>query len=171
MLRNARLFPRPACLIFSLILVLSLASCTWLATTNHTETLLMDWSRGDLHYGPDFITLTSPCSNGDARCSCKLSIQATRSKDFAEYVASLPHGNVPVHFSALRRRRDGGMVGSKLLSVGDWTADQFPENDRLLKVSFTFRATDPNANQPASSSSPANCFSAPMVIVQNPSLP
>src|SRR5215472_987040 len=41
------------------------------APTSALVTLLMDWTRGDAHYGPDFIQLHSPCQQRvEKSCEC-----------------------------------------------------------------------------------------------------
>src|SRR4051812_38026844 len=71
------------------------------ATQGMPLTLWMDWTRGNAHYGADFIELHRPCeatmSHG---CECvadfKVISSKENSREFADYVASFERGKVPV---------------------------------------------------------------------------
>ena len=65
-------------------------------------TLSMDWSRGDAHYGPDFIQLRAPCQPpSEKSCECVADFKVISSKEdakeFANYVTSFERGKVPVN--------------------------------------------------------------------------
>ena len=149
--------------ILSLSAIITVSVCRASAQTNtvaskqdaNHATLSMDWSRGDAYYGPDFITLMSPCQGG-AECKCVLEFKATRSKEFADYVASLPHGKVPVVFDVLRSP-NGSVSAARLSNVGDWTGDRFRSpNDGLLSVR---RSASP-PQQSGKVNNPGDCFPA-----------
>jgi hypothetical protein len=118
----------------------------------------MDWTRGDGHYGPDSIFLTSACPGREAAdCSCIASFKSTRSKEFADHVTSFPHEKVPVVYDVWRDR-DGRFLAAKLERVGDWTSDRFRPNDGLLGVSHQFKPTSPGQKLSTQIHSPSDCF-------------
>jgi hypothetical protein len=105
-------------------------------------TVLMDWSRGDSHYGGDFIQLHRRCEASTVyACECvaafKVISSKKNSKEFANYVASFEHGKVPVVYSVFFND-DGQAQVARLVSVGDWTSDRFHQNDGILGVRFSF---------------------------------
>ena len=63
-------------------------------------TLDMNWTRGSLHYGPDFIHLRTPCQREGTSCECTMNFKVIssreNSKEFADYITSLEHGRVPL---------------------------------------------------------------------------
>lgn len=136
-------------------------------------TLSMDWTRGDPHYGPDFIQLNSPCqqqaekSSAAAQaglrvgCACvadfKVVSSSANSAEFANYVTSFGHGKVPVTYE-VRYGAEGIFLGARLLSVGNWTRDRFHPNDGLLGVKTTFHAASPGQVQRARIESLGECF-------------
>ena len=59
----------------------------------------MSWKRGDNHYGPDFVSLESPClGNVESGCFCSADFNVTTSKDFADYISSFGSNKVPVKY-------------------------------------------------------------------------
>jgi len=121
-------------------------------------TLSMRWARGDPHYGPNFIWLSTPClTSGDVPCECTMQFKGTNSKEFADYISSFGDGPVPVVYQVLYGS-DGLAHGNRLESVGNWQADRFPRNDRLLGISFTFKGGKPGQKQRANIHDPAGCF-------------
>jgi hypothetical protein len=130
--------------------------------TSVSETLLMDWTRGDAHYGPDFIQLHSPCQReAEKSCVCvadfKVISSGANSNEFANYVTSFGHGEVPVTYS-VRYSANGLFLGAQLLQVGNWTRDKFHPNDGLLGVKITFHAASPGQVQRAKIDNPGECF-------------
>ena len=66
-------------------------------------TLWMDWTRGHATYGPDSIALHTTCKRGNSpSCECFAEFRNTRSKEFADYVASFPHRKAPVVYEVDR---------------------------------------------------------------------
>lgn len=121
-------------------------------------TLSMKWARGDPHYGPNFIWLSKPClTSGDLPCECIMQFKETNSKEFADYISSFGDGPVPVVYQVLYGS-DGLAHGKRLESVGNWQADRFPRNDRLLGISSTFQGGKPGQKQTANIHDPADCF-------------
>lgn len=125
-------------------------------------TLSMDWTRGDAHYGPDFIQLNSPCQRQAERsCACvadfKVVSSSADSAEFANYVTSFEHGKVPVTYE-VRYGAEGIFLGARLLSVGNWTRDRFHPDDGSLGVKTTFHAASPGQVQRARIDSPGECF-------------
>lgn len=75
----------------------------------------MDWTRGDAHYGPDFIQLNSPCQRqAEKPCVCVADFKVVSSSanpaEFANYVTSFEHGKVPVTFE-VRYSAEGLFLG------------------------------------------------------------
>ena len=125
-------------------------------------TLSMDWSRGDAHYGPDFIQLREPCQlPAEKSCECVADFKVISSKanaaEFANYVASFEHAKVPVTYE-VTYSAEGLFLGARLLRVGNWTRDKFHPNDGLLGVKITFHAASPGQVQRAKIDSPGECF-------------
>lgn len=125
-------------------------------------TLLMDWSRGDAHYGPDFIQLREPCQlPAEKSCECAADFKVISSKassaEFANYVALFEHAKVPVTYE-VTYSAEGLFLGARLLRVGNWTRDKFHPNDGLLGVKITFHAASPGQVQRAKIDSPGECF-------------
>src|SRR5271168_4482114 len=102
-------------------------------------TLSMKWARGDPHYGPNFIWLSTPCRASDnVPCECTMEFKGIKSQAFADYISSF--GDVPVPVVYQVSYNANGFAGSaQLESVGTWQADRFPRNDRLLGISLTFK--------------------------------
>lgn len=155
---------------FSLIsLFLSLSWCLSPAQTKPAEnhpsritvvptTLWMDWTRGDLQYGRDFIALHAPCENQDiSECECNAAFKATRTKEFADYITSFPHGKVPVVYNVWRNP-DGRIVGVTLVRVGERTNDRTHPNDGLLGVGHTFKSGRPRQKESWKARGLENCF-------------
>lgn len=125
-------------------------------------TLLMDWSRGDAHYGPDFIQLRKPCRIPETKsCACVADFKVISSKEnsteFANYVTSFEHSKVPVTYE-VRYSAAGLFLGARLLSVGNWTRDKFHPNDGLLGVQIRFHTASPGQVQHGKIDSPGECF-------------
>jgi len=131
------------------------------SATSVLVTLLMDWARGDAHYGPDFIQLRSPCQPQTESCVCvadfKVASSSANSAEFANYVTSFEHGKVPVTYE-VRYSDEGPFLGARLLRVGSWTRDKFHPNDRLLGVKITFGPASPAQVQRTKIDSPGECF-------------
>jgi hypothetical protein len=80
--------------------------------------LEMSWKRGDNHYGPNFISLESPClSNSQSACFCSMDFKATTFKDFADHIESFGGNKVPVKYRVYYDRNPEP-VGASLESVG-----------------------------------------------------
>lgn len=84
-------------------------------------------------------------------------VQSDKSPEFADYVASFGESPVPAKFQLLYGR-DGEAKGFRLESVGNWPATKLKPNDRLLGVSYAFRALKPGAEQHVRHNDPADCF-------------
>jgi len=98
--------------------------------------LKMSWKRGDNHYGPNFISLESPClGNSQSGCFCSMDFKATTSKDFMEYIQSFGSNKVPVKYRVYYDRNPE-VVGAWLESVGTWPGKRFHDNERLLATGF-----------------------------------
>ena len=132
------------------------------SATSVSVTLLMDWTRGDAHYGPDFIQLRSPCQpQSEKSCVCvadfKVASSSANSAEFANDVTSFEHGKVPVTYE-VRYSDEGLFLGALLLRVGNWTRDKFLPNDGLLGVKITFRPASPGQVHRTKIDSPGECF-------------
>jgi hypothetical protein len=128
------------------------------AVRRKTVVLEMSWKRGDNHYGPNFISLESPClSSAVQGCSCVRDFKITTSKEFADYIASFGDAKVPVKYRVDYDRRDE-VVGAILEAVGEWPQERFHANEKSLAVTFRM-----SAHRPAGGhlSSPADCFPKP----------
>ncbi len=102
----------------------------------HKVILWMESQRGDAHYGPNFILLHRPCQDSrDGACECGMSFKALNSQEFADYISSFQDNRIPVTYDVFYDH-DGRPGGSRLASVGTWSRDRFPVNDRLLWVNF-----------------------------------
>jgi hypothetical protein len=158
------------CVLLLLIPCLSIPACPQAIDSAQKKpspnsvsvTLLMDWTRGDPHYGPDFIQLHSPCQReGEKSCVCVADFSVissgANSNEFANYVSSFEHGKVPVTYS-VRYSANSLFLGAQLLQVGNWTRDKFHPNDGLLGVRITFHAASPGQVQRAKIDSPGECF-------------
>lgn len=121
-------------------------------------TLSMKWARGDPHYGPNFIWLSTPCqASHNVPCECTMGFKVINSQAFADYISSFGDAMVPVVYQVLYGS-DGLAHGKRLESVGSWGADRFPRNDRLLAISFKFKGSKPGQKQTANIHDPADCF-------------
>lgn len=90
--------------------------------------------------GPDFLVLITPCKRDNSpSCECTAEFRNTRSKEFADYVASFPHGKVPVVYE-VGRDASGQVWGTRLSSVGNWSREKlaYPP-DGPLGVSHEFK--------------------------------
>src|ERR1700723_2685108 len=120
------------------LLLLSVMS---LGQTGTPVTLRMDWALGDSHYGPNFVSLQSKCANQASNCSCRMDFKVISSSPnsaaFADYIRSFGKGEVPVTFK-VQHGTDHRFLGAALMSVGDWSAEKFATNDRLLGVRLKF---------------------------------
>ena len=143
-----------------IILVISALAAPQTKTPLATQTIQMSWKRGDNYYGPNFIHLESSCpSNTDSRCFCSMDFKAVKSKEFADYIESFGARKVPVIFEVVYDR-DGEVAGARLLQVGNWSHDKFPENDTLLARGARFyrEQHSPPAKQKVKFRSPGDCF-------------
>jgi hypothetical protein len=123
-----------------------------------TVTLSMEWARGDPHYGPNFILLSTPCqASVDVPCECTMQFKTINSQEFADYISSFGDGLVPVVYQ-VSYGSDSLVRGTRLESVGTWRADRFHVNDRLLGTRYTFKGGKPGQKQPAKVHAPADCF-------------
>jgi hypothetical protein len=124
--------------------------------------LEMDWARGSPHYGPDFISLGTPCQRDGTSCECTMDFKVISSrenaKEFADYITSFDHGKVPVTYE-VAYGQDGVVHGARLLSVGDWKREKFQTNDTLLGVKIKFSPDGPR-KQSRNLSNPGDCFPA-----------
>ncbi|HEY3972820.1 MAG TPA: hypothetical protein VGM18_07435 [Candidatus Sulfotelmatobacter sp.] len=121
-------------------------------------TLSMTWGRGGLHYGPNFIWLAAPCQKSfSVPCECAMNFKVIRSQEFAEYISSFGSAPVPVTYR-VRYGSDGQAEAAKLDSVGNWQAERFPANDRLISIKFEFKKGQPSQKQETGYRSPADCF-------------
>lgn len=121
-------------------------------------TLSMKWTRGDPHYGPQYISLSTPCqASGDLPCECTMEFKVINSQEFADYIASFSSGAVPVVYE-VRYGPDLLAQGARLESVGSWQADRFHVNERLLGIRYTFKGGKIGQKQTAKFHSPADCF-------------
>jgi TonB family protein len=137
------------------------------AQTFTPVTLWMDWQRGNAHYGPNFIQLRQPCQNSDeVGCACRVRF-ATRSPEFADYIASFGDGKVPVVYQVIYSSK-GEAVGARFLSVGTWSRDKFPSpNDGLVGIEFRNEVPRKGQQTQHRVSLPAACF--PTVAGAKPS--
>lgn len=120
-----------------------------------TVLLQMSWKRGDSYYGPNFIHLESPClGNPEEGCSCFQDFKITRSKEFADYIASFGNSNVPVKYH-VDYDAEGQVVGAILESVGDWPEERFHINERSLGRSSRIVTRRPSMGK---FRMPADCF-------------
>jgi hypothetical protein len=139
------------------LLFLSLvSSCQW----GTPVTIRMSWTLGDTHYGPNFVSLQSKCTNQVSNCSCRMNFRVISSSPnsaaFADYIRSFGSSEVPVTFRVLRR--DHRVRGAALMSVGDWSSEKFKTNDRLLAIEIKFEPGKDRTN--VSFSNPGDCFPA-----------
>ena len=79
------------------------------------------------------------------------------SQEFADYISSFGDARVPVVYQVLYGPR-GTVQSARLESVGNWRADRFHTNDRLLEIHFNFQSGKPGQKQSANFRSPADCF-------------
>lgn len=135
-------------------------------------TLLMDWSRGDAHYGPDFIELRQPCQlPAEKSCECVADFKVISSKansaEFANYVASFEHAKVRVTYE-VTYSAEGLFLGARLLRVGNWTRDKFHPNDGLLGVKIRFMRQALGKSSARKSTAPGNVFLQTSVDASEP---
>ncbi len=99
-------------------------------------TLMMEWGRGDSHYGPDFVWLSQPCqSSNEIGCSCRVRF-ATRTQEFADYISSFGDRKVPVVYE-VTYNSNRQAIAAKFLTVGTWSRDKLTSpNDGLIGVVF-----------------------------------
>jgi hypothetical protein len=118
-------------------------------------TLLMDWTRGDLTYGPNFVQLQTNCQTAsDDSCKCIAAFYGADS-EFASYVESFSDKKVPVTYDVLYGA-NGQARGARLARVGTCQSSKFGKSDGLITIRFTSR------NRPghAHARLPANCSPA-----------
>lgn len=127
-------------------------------TNFHKVTLWMESQRGDAHYGPNFILLHTPCQDSrEGACECTMSFKVINSQEFADYVSSFRGNRIPVMYDVYYDR-DGRPGGNRLASVGTWSRDKFPVNDRLLGVGFRFQGGASKKRQQYNLHGSADCF-------------
>jgi hypothetical protein len=73
---------------------------------------------------------------------------------FAHYIRSFARNEVPVTFKVMRGA-DNRFLGASLISVGDWPAEKFRTNDRLLGVQIK---PEPAKEVSVPLNSPGDCF-------------
>jgi hypothetical protein len=131
-------------------------------------TLLMRWERGDSHYGPNVIRLRRPCQNSDdMTCSCRVRF-ATRSSEFADYIASFGKGEVPVIYQ-VTYGSDGQAVAVRFLSVGTWTRDKlYSPNDGLIGIEFRHESPQQGQRTRHRVKLPADCFPTLPRVIPSP---
>jgi len=121
-------------------------------------TLSMDWKRGDMYYGPNFIQLHTLCANSDDdRCECVADFKGTTTTEFADYISSFKNRQVPVTYFVWYGQ-DGQVGLARLASVGDWQRDRFGPNDGNIQTRLTFRPNNSGASRPAFFNAPSDCF-------------
>lgn len=121
-------------------------------------TLSMKWARGDPHYGPNSVWLSTPCQGSDnVPCECTMEFKAAKSLEFADYISSFGDALVPVVYQVLYGT-EGIAHSARLESVGSWQADKFNVNDRLLRIQFAFKGGKLGEKQKANFRAPADCF-------------
>ena len=117
-------------------------------------TLQMEWHRGDLYYGPNFISMSAPCQSASfENCECHASFKNKTSDEFADYIASFQGRKVPVTYDLYDVSQ--GHIGAKLVSVGTWRAERFRSNDGVLALGIT---GVPGKSLSAHAEDPGDCF-------------
>ena len=131
-----------------------------LAQTPTTVTLWMGWERGDPHYGHDVIRLRQPCQNSnEVGCVCRVRF-ATRSPQFADYIASFGENKVPVVYRVIYGS-NGQAIAANFLSVGTWSRDKLSSpNDGLIGIEFRNEVRQKGQQVRHRVSLPAACFSS-----------
>jgi len=86
-----------------------------------------------------------------------MSFKATNSQEFADYISSFNGNKVPVVYEVLYGP-DGRARRAKLASVGTWTSDRFPANDRLIGVSAKFEGNAVGVPQKLRLNGSEDCF-------------
>jgi hypothetical protein len=74
---------------------------------------------------------------------------------FADYIRSFGKIEVPVTFK-VRHGADHRILGTALMSVGDWSSQEFATNDRQLAVEVKFEPGKDRGRVPLNS--PGDCF-------------
>jgi hypothetical protein len=136
------------------------ASMHYLATAQSRKTVVleMSWSRGDPHYGPNFIHLESDClGTGESDCFCSVDFKVTTSKEFANYIESFGSKKVPVKYQ-VDYDRDHAIIGAGLESVGEWPTTRFHINETSLAIGFRFHR---QAYKVHHFHDPGDCFPKP----------
>ena len=62
-------------------------------------------------------------------CKCKAFFKAAESAEFANYIASFQNRKVPVTYDLYDVQ---GHIGAKLVTVGNWRAEQFHNDDGVI---------------------------------------
>jgi hypothetical protein len=129
------------------------------ARHQETAVLQMSWKRGDVHYGPNFIHLESPClSNTDSGCYCSNNFPKTRSKEFADYIESFGSKKVPVKYR-VDYDDNHQIIGAILESVGDWPEERFNIVEKSLSSGFRMVGTQSTGGVVhANVRNPSDCF-------------
>jgi hypothetical protein len=129
-----------------------------LCQTTIPVTLRMSWALGDARYGPNFLSLHTKCAKPALNCSCIMNFKVINSSPdsaaFAHYIRSFANNDVPVTFK-VSRGADNRFLGASLISVGNWPAEKFGGNDRLLGVQIK---TEPAKEVSVPLNSPGECF-------------
>jgi hypothetical protein len=138
-------------------LMLFCTSVAWPQSQSQV-TILMEWHRGDPYYGANFISLHLPCQNlQNGACECELNFKAIKSEEFANYISSFDTTRVPVTFDVVYGP-ESKLWGARLASVGKWSADRFPINDRFLGLKV-YRPGDTSKKiKRREFHQPADCF-------------
>jgi hypothetical protein len=149
--------PVGAAQIICLLFLPIISSCQ----TATPVTLRMSWTLGDMHYGPNFVSLQSKCANHASTCSCRMNFKvissSPNSSTFADYIRSFGNSELPVTFKVLHGAGHK-ILGAALMSVGDWSSERFATNDRLLGVEVKFEPGKDKNNSKVPLSSPGDCF-------------
>jgi hypothetical protein len=114
----------------------------------------MSWKRGTQIYGPNFISLESPCPNSsDSRCYCGTDFKIINSAAFADHIQSFGSRPVPVKYEVFYDH-NGEAKSANLVSVGNWPSEKFHENEGGIGSGGTIRPGEPEL----ASRTPADCF-------------
>ena len=131
-----------------------------------TRTLHMNWKRGDLFYGPNFVRLESECTDLTAgnNCFCamdfKIMSSSPDSAKFANYIQSFGTSRVPVKFTVFHYYNV--CRGAQLVTVGTWSSSKFSTNDKLLggggPIVHRGETVKTSGISPEFIGTPCNCF-------------
>jgi len=154
--RAAPIWPLAGILVAALAVVLVIfyvSGSDYLVHRRKVVTLQMSWHRGDNFYGPNFVHLESPClSNSESGCFCANDFKTTKTKEFADYVATFGNGKIPVQYQV--DYVNGQPVGASLLSVGAWPKSRLDAGEISLATGFKL----PTPTSLVHSRNPLDCF-------------